>query len=279
MITVLHHADADGFGAAYAIHRAYTEKINYIPVQYGEDVPVIPGGTTDLWIVDFSYDRETCERLYQKYDLLVLDHHKTAEAALEGLDYAVFDQSKSGAVLAWEYFHFLTGGWKTEIPTILQYVQDRDLWKFELPYSKEVNLYIGSLPWEFEAWDKFDLGTAMEAGTAIKTFMDGQIKGALRDVVLRPFSKDHGVFDLGSGVADCEVPIVNCSANISEVGHALLEKYPESPFALMYCDRSDGMRSMSMRSRGDFDVAELAKKFGGGGHKAAAGYSLPATWG
>ena len=35
---------------------------------------------------------------------------------------------------------------------------------------------------------------------------------------------------------------------------------------------SDGRFQYSLRSRGDFDVSELAKKHGGGGHKGAAGF-------
>lgn len=272
MITVLHHADADGFGAAYAVHCAYQAEIAYIPVQYGQPVPDIPEGTTDLYIVDFSYDRETCEALNEKYKTTIIDHHKTAEAALEGLDYVIFDQSKSGAALAWEHFH------PTDLPPILQYVQDRDLWKFELPHSKEVNLYISTIPWDFDMWDKFDLNLAIIAGTAISLFQDGQVKGALRDAYMVGFSTSTMEFDAGSGVSDCLVPQVNCSANTSEVGHALLEEYPDSPFAVMYCDRADGKRSMSLRSRGDFDVSALAKNFGGGGHAAAAGYELPTPW-
>ena len=127
---VLYHADADGFGAAYACWKMFYEKAIYIPVQYGQPVPELPESVEDLFIVDFSYDRATCESLADKYRLIVLDHHKSAEKELAGLDYAKFDMNKSGAVLAWEFMYAFQ-----PVPEILLYVLDRDLWRFELPFS------------------------------------------------------------------------------------------------------------------------------------------------
>lgn len=261
MITVLHHADADGFGAAYALWKTFDQEAKFIPVQYGQPVPELPEETDCLYIVDFSYDRETTLALSRRFgvgSIVVIDHHKTAEKELAGLMFAEFDMNKSGAVLAWEHSKPFQ-----PVPPILRYVQDRDLWKFELPHSEEVNLYIASLPWDFEVWDRFDLPTAVEAGKAIKAFRDNQIKTAFRDARVMDFFGHT-------------VPVVNCSANISEVGHDLLKAYPNAPFAVMYCDRGDGQRSYSLRSRGDFDVAELCREHGGGGHKAAAGFATPA---
>lgn len=38
-----------------------------------------------------------------------------------------------------------------------------------------------------------------------------------------------------------------------------------------------GKFQYSLRSRGDFDVSAIAKKFGGGGHKNAAGFNVVGT--
>lgn len=255
-ITVLHHADADGFGAAWALWKGLNGGADFIPVRYGEPVPEIPGGTDLLLIVDFSYDRMTCEALAERYRLVVIDHHKTAEEELRGLPYAIFDQGMSGAMLAWRYiFPFVPA------PELIRYVQDRDLWRFALPHSEEVNLYIASLPWNFEIWDRFDLDTAILAGTALRGFRDRQIAEVLGDarVRVREFEGHR-------------IPVVNCTANVSEVGQELLKRYPESPFAVMYYDLADGRRNFSLRSRGDVDVAELCRRWGGGGHANAAGF-------
>jgi hypothetical protein len=260
---VLYHSDNDGFGAAYAAWTVYKDNAHYIPVQYGQPVPDIPDGVTELFIVDFSYDRETCDALSEKYQLVILDHHKTAEAALEGLPYAFFDLTKSGAVMAWEFFRP-----DELIPDILRYVQDYDLWKFELPSSKEINLAISALPWEFEAWDCASIPDLRMGGGFIKCFRDGQIRASLKSVRMMELVCDVGTF---------EVPVVNATANVSELGHELCRMYPDKPFSLSYCDRGD-CRTWSLRSVGDFDVSAIAKSLGGGGHKNAAGFTTPLGW-
>ena len=259
-VAILYHNDADGFGAAYACRKAFDadEEMFFHPVQYGQPVPELPETIEELFIVDFSYDRETCEALAGKYKLTILDHHKTAEKELAGLPYAIYDMSRSGAVLAWEFFFFKEG---VPVPTILKYVQDRDLWKFELPKSKEINAYIATLPNEFEAWAKFDLETAMHCGQAVIAFQEQQICRAIRNKRLEE-------------IAGHTVLVVNLSDNISEVGNELCQRFPEYPFSASYCDRADGKRSYSLRSIGEFDVSAIAKQFGGGGHRNAAGYTI-----
>ena len=263
MLTVLHHNDADGFGAAYALWAGLTDEATFIPVQYGQPVPEIPVQTTELLIVDFSYDRQTLEALAAKYDLTVLDHHKTAQQDLEGLPYAHFDMTKAGCRLAWEYIYPFQ-----PLPDILSYVEDRDLWKFDLPFSEEVNLYIASLPWDFEVWDNFDLDTAVAAGKAVKAFRDNQIQSALKNVRRMQFTVNGCRY---------EVPVVNASANVSELGNEMCKAYPEAPFSVSYCDRQD-VRSWSLRSIGEFDVSAVAKEFGGGGHRNAAGFATEIGW-
>lgn len=259
---VLYHNDADGFGAAYACWKGFTEDAHYIPVQYGQPVPEIPETVEVLYIVDFSYDRATVDALTGRFgenNIVILDHHKTAEKELEGLKFATFDQSKSGAVLAWEHVYPFK-----PVPVLLQYVQDRDLWKFELPLSREVNAYIATLPNDFYEWDGFDLQTAKNCGKAIIAFQTQQIERTLKNIRI-------------DTIAGYMVPMVNLSDNISEVGNELCKRFPNYPFSVSYCDRSDGQRSWSLRSIGNFDVSAIAKKFGGGGHKNAAGFTTDAV--
>ena len=256
---VLYHSDADGFGAAYACWKRFYENAIFIPVQYGQPVPELPATLEELFIVDFSYDRATCEALAAKYSLTILDHHKTAEKELAGLPYAKFDMEKSGAMLTWD--HLFPG---QRPPTILFYVEDRDLWLFRLDLSEEVNLYIAAIPHTFESWDAFRIQDARICGTAIKSFRDGQVNKALRNVRWEE-------------VAGHKVPVLNLSDNISEVGNQLCQKFPDAPFSVSYCDRADGKRSYSLRSIGEFDVSAIAKQFGGGGHRNAAGFTRDAA--
>ena len=84
---------------------------------------------------------------------------------------------------------------------------------------------------------------------------------------------DHVDFAALRNVGGYLVPVVNATCYTSEIGNHLNLVYPDSPFAACYFDRADGNRQWSLRSRGEFDVSEVAQKFGGGGHRNSAGYT------
>jgi len=67
-------------------------------------------------------------------------------------------------------------------------------------------------------------------------------------------------------------PVANATVFFSEVGEALLDMNPTAPFSAYYSDRGDGKRQWGLRSRPEFDCSVVAKAFGGGGHKQAAGF-------
>ena len=66
--------------------------------------------------------------------------------------------------------------------------------------------------------------------------------------------------------------MLNASTNVSEIGNELCRVYPDAPFSATYCDRK-GVRSWSLRSVGDFDVSEVARRYNGGGHRNSAGFA------
>ena len=90
-----------------------------------------------VYVLDFSYPRNTVIELWKNHSLTLLDHHKTAQESLTGLPGCLVDLSKSGAALSWQHFHP-----DQKMPDLLAYVQDRDLWKFELPNSREISLHL-----------------------------------------------------------------------------------------------------------------------------------------
>ncbi len=266
----LFHADSDGFGASFALWSALkeTDELMFIEVQYGQEPPyeaLREFAPDRVYIVDFSYKAPVLKAFLTEFpETMVIDHHVSSlpelESAFEDRVYktCIHDVSLSGCVLTWQHFFP-----EEEVPEILLYVQDRDLWKFELENSKEINAYIASLPKDFEEWDQFYTPEAYDAGRAIIRLQEKAIERRLKDVRMVEIS----------GYA---VPCVNASENISELGSAMCEAYPDAPFSMSYCDRGDGKRSYSLRSRNGFDVSEVAKALGGGGHFAASRFSLDA---
>jgi hypothetical protein len=257
---VLYHANcADGFGAAWACWHAFGKEIEAVPVQYGEPPPDVSG--RDVLCVDFSYPRDVLLRMKeQARSLRVIDHHKTAKEALAGLDFAVFDDDESGATLTWR-----TLMPEKEVPLLLCYVRDRDLWTWRLPHSKEVNAWLRCcVPCEFEAWSgaEYDLNRYFPRVCQIGYGALAQVDAYVKD--MKRAARKVRLFGEEPYVVNAPEP------NISEVLGAIAEEHP--PFAVGYFQRSDGRWQYSLRSRGAFDVSEIAKRFGGGGHRNAAGF-------
>ncbi len=250
---ILYHAEcADGFGAAWAIWRRYPGA-EYRPVKHGEAPPTNLAGH-HIVMVDFSYNRPTLEAMAKDAaSLVVLDHHITAEQALADLPYAYFDLNKSGAVLGWEWAHDEPAPW------LLRYIQDKDLWHWVLPNSREISAALASYPFDFELWAQFEQRELEREGRAILRYENELVTKLASQATLVQFE-------------GATVPSVHSSVLTSQIGERLSADHP---FCLIWHDRN-GRRYFSMRSREDgTDVGAIAASFGGGGHTHAAGFSVP----
>jgi oligoribonuclease NrnB/cAMP/cGMP phosphodiesterase (DHH superfamily) len=257
---VLYHANcADGFCAAWVAHLALGDFADYVPVQYGTPPPDVAGRR--VYILDFSYKRPVMDAILAVTDrVVILDHHKTAEAELAGLSCARFDMNKSGGRMAWEFF--FPG---KPSPWLVDYTEDRDLWRWALPYSQQISAFLASHPVEFQFWDSLNAdGPGSERwdswitqGDAILRYQSQQVERAV--VNATEIEMDgHRVL------------CVNATSLISEVAGRLAEG---RPFGAAWFVRGDGKRQWSLRSTKDgIDVSEVARKRGGGGHKHAAGF-------
>ena len=263
---VIYHANClDGFGAAFAawLHFSAREvEADYFAAKHGSEPPECAG--REIYIVDFSYKRAVLKQICAVAErVTILDHHISAQEDLAGLAdehdnlHVVFDMEKSGAVLSWEYFH------QTPPPLLLQHVQDRDLWRFKLEGTDAINTALMSYPFTFAFWQ--EVNTSAERLQQLRG--EGETINRFRRQLIEQYKK-RAV--LGT-IAGHQVPVVNAPhAIISEL---LGELALEHPFAVGYQDHGN-KRSWSLRSRkdGGEDVAKIAEKFGGGGHRNAAGF-------
>lgn len=257
-LVIYHGACRDGFCAAWCVWRREPNS-QFVPAQYGQPAPTDVVGR-DVVIVDFSYPLDVMLSIAQSArSLLVLDHHQTAEAALSTFAAenarVTFDMNRSGAGLAWD--HYFAGQPR---PWIVDYVEDRDLWRHALPDGPAVNAFLGTLRYDFEHWyqtSRMDLEKVAELGQVV----EDKIRHYVTEVAKNARRITFEGYD---------VPIVNApQVDISELVGFLCNG---EKFAMGWWQRSDGMFSYSLRSRGDFDVAALATKHGGGGHRNAAGF-------
>ncbi len=229
----------------------------YAPQSERVELPDVTGRI--VWMVDFCTRREQLLELKAAAaELTVLDHHKTAQAACEGLDFCTFDMERSGAMLAWDYcFPGKMAPW------LVQYAQDRDLWRFALEQSREVNAFLQSAHMSFDWWDSIDrmsVDAAAERGRGALDYIERYV----REMKLQARRVTFAGHD--------DIPVVNAPyLSVSELAGALAE---DAVFAVAWFQNSSGTYTYSLRSRGDFDVSALAQQFGGGGHKNAAGFTV-----
>jgi len=266
-LCIYHHNCADGFGAAWVVRKHFgADNVDFYPGVYQDPPPDVTG--RDVILVDFSYKRPVMEQIgLSAKSITIIDHHKSAIEDLKDLDTkcpitTIFDLNHSGAMLAFKYFFP-----QTEPPKLLKHIEDRDLWRFEYDNTRAIQAALFSYPYEFNLWDDiFDQSMRDECWALER---EG-------DAIERKHFKD--IYELIAAgkqrmtIAGHDVPVLNVPYIFSsDAGHIMAQG---EPFAACYWDTKDA-RVFSLRSADNgLDVSEIAKQYGGGGHKHAAGFKL-----
>ena len=256
---ILYHANCpDGLGSAYAAYEHYGNTATYQPVSYSDPFNAEDYRDKDVYVLDFSFKRKQYLQLLEvAKSVIVLDHHKSAHEEIG--DLVKIDQTKSGARLAWEYFHP-----NTDVPLIILRIEDRDLWLYKYTDTKAVNAWMsiytqGLTPEAFsDLIDTTSYDKIVSLGTPVVNYIEAQAKAV---------SSGYWLTVLSGHV----VPVVNCPPGLTSVVGEILAK--EHTFSVSYSDKYP-LRTVSLRSIGKFDVSAIAKQYGGGGHRNAAGFTI-----
>ncbi len=276
------HCD-DGFAAAWAARKAFVPGFfEFYPGVYQQQPPDVTG--RHVLLVDFSYKRPVLLEMAAKArTIVILDHHKTAAEDLSGFREpapfvewrngdtpliessdapiaALFDMGRSGAGLTWDFF-----AKGKPRPDFIDYIEDRDLWRKALPGGDEFTIALRSYPQDFEVWD----GLVRAGANAL--IAEG--KSIQRYYRLRVEELKRSAYEAWIDGYHCWIANAPYFA-ASEVAGELAEK---TGFGACYFEVEKDRFQYSLRARGDFDVSEVAKKFGGGGHKGAAGFTVSKT--
>lgn len=279
---VSHYPCTDGFAAAYVAWTVMPDA-TFHQYSHGSAWPVIVGGDADqVWFLDLAPPEDVVQSLLvQGLTVRVLDHHKTAIEQWTGPYSALKEQypsmfhywfidEYSGAEMTWLY---LRG---SDVHGLIRYIADRDLWRWKLPNSREVNAFLNTIPVGFtEAnFDKFaaamrdPIGSQIEIGKALLAVENQHVSMLLQDTMVGTCMTcwDTPIY---------EVPVVNCPAFFaSEVGHRLLAKFPDAPFSATFREVGTGDRRWSLRSEDSrVNVSQVAQQLGGGGHRNASGFT------
>lgn len=258
---IYHNNCSDGYASRVIAEQILgTEKVTYFGATYGQDPPKDLEGK-NLLMVDFSYPKLILDKLLTKVkNLLILDHHRSAQKDLEGLaaHYKVFDMKESGASLTWRYFH--PG---EEMPYFLQLIKEHDIWIETAPLFKEFSALLPILPFDeyrnLLSWSQLALVEHVQKkATNLLKMMEVQIDQAV-DHAWVHFQYLNKTYYL--------VATVNSTVYPSEVGSALVRKCPAADFAAVYSLTKTGETKFSLRSTDvQADTIPVAKYFLGGGH-------------
>ena len=263
VVVIYHDQCRDGFGAAYAAWKKFGDDASYIPRKTQE---AVPEGLQhkEIYIVDYSYKKPELDELVKhNKSVVVIDHHATSEEAVTSFKQNVFDMEHSGAVLAWKYFHP-----HTEVPKLLLYIEDHDLWHFKMEHNREFGSALGEYNQDFETWDKLN-GNLDDRDDFSKFISLGGVIAGFEDKLVQKLL----AFKEKISFEGKEMYAVNCSRLYrSIVAHELSTlngKEGGVEMAIVYY-RYDGKVHCSLRSNGEVDVRAMAEKYGGGGHKNAS---------
>lgn len=312
MIYCIYHGSClDGFAAAWCVYRKYGPDAVMIPAKYGEDsykkaraqLPEKLDKGTTVIVVDFSFPHADMLALFEEvqntpYSSVVwLDHHKTAfeafgwhptffysetDAAWRATwpcVEAVLDNNRSGARIAWDYFFS-----HEQAPALIEAVDDTDRWVHKLTWSKLLTKAVWAYaPWDFNSFGSFATPQARDKliseGALLQRKHDSDVAAAIQSGKMNCWIHTPGQVQYAPLPAEPTQAgyymlglAVNCAPSItSDVGHKLALE--SGTYGLCWCLGKDNVVKCSLRSNGEYDVSAIAKAFGGGGHRNAAGFS------
>lgn len=268
---VLYHGSncPDGFASAFVARLRLGASAQYVAMEHGALPPPLAGETAV--VVDYCFKSDVTARLLSETEgrFLVLDHHASAEKELAAVPDAhkVFVMAQSGATLSWNFFHD-----GTPVPLWLRYVEDKDIWRWALRDSEAFTAGFATVP---QTWDAFDalhaggdaaVAALIAKGASILEYRNGVVESHVR----------RAVPVVMKAAPSLRASIVNTSTLSSEIGNAICKSGAADFAMLWFYDHVKSEFYVSLRSvDGDrADVSEIARIFGGGGHKCAAGFSF-----
>jgi len=273
-MVVIYHNDPDGKAAAAIVNHRFEGETNqrlvFIDMDYDKDVPFDQINKNEVvYIVDFSLQKPgDWDKLFNITPYVVwIDHHKSAiEANTDLLELeGIRDMSKSGCELTWDY---LFPGEPT--PLVIQHIGDYDTWKFNLTDTEKIFTAIKSQDIEptSNIWDHWlSIEPVFEEEIISGLTINGEIiQAALYNLYTEMV---HGLsYEITLHGHKC------IACNAPYVGSKLYHSIDRSAYDFLVVYRhSKNLYTVSLYTeKEDLDASEICKRFGGGGHKGAAGF-------
>lgn len=273
-LVIAHGNCADGFTALWLANLWFWQTknpgephelvVDYHPGIYGKPPPDVKG--RDVYILDFSYPPEELKPMADSAKFItVIDHHESAVRRLQDFEHPkvelMLDTSRSGAYLTSKHF------WPNSEPfAMVKLVDDRDRWQFKDERSRPFHATLFSHPYKIGVWNRLskNIEASVREGEAIE-------RKHMKDIDELIPQLAHFCRYMGHKVIVANAPYMLAS----DMGHRMLEQYPDAEFAAVYYIKADQTLVFSLRSRkGELNVSLIAEAFGGGGHPNASGMKV-----
>lgn len=265
---VFYHGNCnDWTGAAYSAQKKLgTDDTAYIPVKYGEYVPIEFLKDKIIYFLDFCFSVESMKRLIEtNKEVIVIDHHITAKEALEKWlskeqyeKCCHFDITHSWAYLAHKYFHP-----DQKVPKFILHIEDGDLYSFKIKDTRK--FYAGfNIYWK----TYYDLRLLEESRYLKKLIEKGEILDEYYNKLIEDLSKNNYPITLAG---EKWLAVNSTGQFASDIGNQLARL--SGTYGAVWSVDAEQIKC-SLRSIWNYDVSELAKKFWWGWHKNASAFSI-----
>ena len=281
-VVIFHGGCHDGLAGAYPFYLR-NKSIEFYGLQRDQELPDVTG--KKVVMVDICFSRDKMIKMNEQAGhLIVLDHHKSSERVMEGLDFAIFDMERSGAQLGWDHVFpdkSMSRHW------FIDTIADRDLWKFELPHTKELTEAFNSAGYTSDSdvitiWENMNTlkniekysekyNALVRVGGKILAFKQREMEIICSRAFLTELVVEEKTYI---------VNFVSCPRQYrSEVGN-ILASNPKCDFAATYQHNFKNCKwdiSCRATKESSVDLSIITATFGGGGHPKASGFSFSDT--
>ena len=262
----------DGYGSAYVAWKVFGEEAVFMAARHQSsrgswlshirdliDGSKLQPQGTDLYVLDFAVPRYVFDYLQETFkSVTYIDHHESELGDVSSFSSVIIDKSKSAALLTWDYF------FDDEPPALLKYISDRDTFQKRLPHCDSIHAARGLFKYSFETFDVLaSLGDETFFSVMFPLGEETGFDERNKEEAKKGFVQEWRGYTVAM-IEDIEPALASDALNI-------LCRQEDIDFAVGYSDNKN-TRTYQLRSIGDFDVSEVARRFGGGGHINAAGF-------
>lgn len=274
-----YHANCtDGLAAiAVALKGVDTDKVEVVAASYS--TPIDPSQTEgkDVCFLDFSARGEILKDILKvAKTVTIIDHHVSvydeireveSDPATKGKLTYIYNVSKSGAMLAWDYFNG-----DVEYPYAIKLISDRDIWTGLYKDTSAFALALRVEEFTLERMCKLLQQSDEQHIKLVKALVaKGESYQVYNDYLVRQIASHSHLATLSN---DMVVSMVNCPLGlVSDVGNYLAETQPAGVALMVYHKEKEVVYSIRVAADTDFNAGAYCRDYhGGGGHAKAAGW-------